>query len=86
MFSPMFSHPPRRAAIGGFHDAGTAAACRPRSGRLLGKIDRPFGNAMASSASFIIVAPAGAGLEGPRRAEKHDRILDFFLAEMGKRI
>ena len=53
---------------------------------LLIQIDRPFGDAMRELASFVVVTPAGAGLEGSRRAEEHDGVADFFLAEMRERI
>ena len=41
---------------------------------------------MRELASLGVVAPAGAGLEGSRRAEEHDGVADLFLAEMRERI
>jgi len=41
---------------------------------------------MGKLASFVIVTPAGAGLEGSRRAEEHDGVADLFFPEVRERI
>ena len=74
------------AAVGGFHNAWTAAGADHEAAVSLIQVVRPFGKAMRELASFGIVTPAGAGLEGSRRAEEHDRVADLLLPEVRERI
>ena len=91
MFRPMVLPPASlRAAIGRFHDAGTAAGADdeavPRLAAVLGAAyhRRPFGYQPRQFPRFVVVAAERAVFLNPCRSEEHDRVLDLLFLKMGQ--
>ena len=87
MFRPM-DFPPASsgAAIGGLHDAGSAAGADDEPARFVRQTIGPFRNQSRKFPRFAIVAAERASLVHPRRAEEHDGVVDLLVAEMRERL